>query len=171
MTARHTSAILLVGHGAIPKDYPPELVSRLKALEAQRRATGADQTAEERELDRRIRRWPRIPETDPYQAGLEALGAQLKPLLDGVHLAIAYNEFCAPSVEEAVEEMVQQGVRTVTVVPSRLTPGGSHSEIEIPESLDRLRAQYPSLDLRYAWPFDLSAVASMLAAQLQRFQG
>jgi sirohydrochlorin cobaltochelatase len=161
--------VLLVGHGGIPKDYPRELVTKLKTLEARRRAGGTEPTAEEVELDRRIRQWPRTPETDPYQAGFETLATHLKGLLEGVRFALAYNEFCAPTVEEALEEMIQAGVVTITVVPSMLTPGGSHSEIEIPESLERLRVRFPHTDIRYAWPFDLPAVATMLATQLQRF--
>ena len=161
--------VILVGHGAIPKDYPRELVTKLKTLEARRRANGAEPTAEELDLDRRIRQWPRTAENDPYQAGLEALSAHLKALLHGEHFAIAYNEFCAPTVEEAVEQMSQAGITAITVVPSMLTPGGSHSEIEIPESLERLRVRYPHIDVRYAWPFDLPTVATMLATQLQRF--
>jgi CbiX. len=66
--------------------------------------------------------------------------------------------------------MIQAGITMITVVPSMLTPGGSHSEIEIPESLDRLRRRFPHVQIRYAWPFDLPAVASMLASQLQRFE-
>jgi sirohydrochlorin cobaltochelatase len=161
--------VLLVGHGGIPKDYPRELVTKLKTLEARRRAGGTEATAEEVELDRRIRQWPRTPESDPYRAGFEALATHLKGLLNGVRFAIAYNEFCAPTVEEALEEMIQAGITTITVVPSMLTPGGSHSEIEIPESVERLRVRFPHTDIRYAWPFDLPAVATMLATQLQRF--
>ncbi len=161
--------VLLVGHGGIPKDYPRELVTKLKTLEARRRASGTEPTAEESDLDRRIRQWPRTPETDPYQAGFEALAAHLGTLLHE-HFAIAYNEFCAPTVEDAVEEMIEAGITMITVVPSMLTPGGSHSEIEIPESLDRLRLGFPHVEIRYAWPFDLPAVATMLASQLQRFE-
>jgi sirohydrochlorin cobaltochelatase len=161
--------VLLVGHGGIPKDYPRELITKLKTLEARRRAGETEPSAEEVELDRRIRQWPRTPETDPYRAGFETLATHLKGLLQGVRFALAYNEFCAPTVEEALEEMIQAGVVTITVVPSMLTPGGSHSEIEIPESLDRLRMRFPHTNIRYAWPFDLPAVAAMLAAQLQRF--
>ena len=58
----------------IPKDFPGDIVSKLKRLEAQRRAAGQPMSAEELELDTKIRTWPRTPETDPYQAGLEALG-------------------------------------------------------------------------------------------------
>jgi sirohydrochlorin cobaltochelatase len=50
-----------------------------------------------------------------------------------------------------------------------LTPGGSHSEVEIPEILDHLRPQYPEVELRYAWPFDLKLVANTLAEQVTRF--
>jgi sirohydrochlorin cobaltochelatase len=162
--------VVLVGHGAIPTDYPREFVTKLKTLEARRRASGTEPTAEESDLDRRIRRWPRTPQTDPYQAGFQALATQLKTLLHGEHFAIAYNEFCAPTVEDALEEMIQAGITMITVVPSMLTPGGSHSEIEIPESLDRLRRRFPHVEIRYAWPFDLPAVATMLASQLQRFE-
>jgi hypothetical protein len=51
--------IILVGHGGIPKGYPADLVSKLKRLEAQRRAAGQPMSAEELELDTKIRTWPR----------------------------------------------------------------------------------------------------------------
>ena len=88
-----------------------------------------------------------------------------------VPLLLAYNEFCAPAVEDAVAELAASGVTQITVVPTMLTPGGSHSEIEIPETLDGLRARYPQLDLRYAWPADLDLLARMLADHLKIFDG
>ena len=161
--------VVLVGHGGIPKDCPQELVTRLKRLEAQRRAAETPPTPEERELDTKIRRWPRTPATDPYQPGLEAVAAQLRVQLGGVLFAVAYNEFCTPSLEEAVESLINQGTTDITVTTTMFTPGGSHSEIEIPEILDHLRMQHPGVELRYAWPFDLGLAASMLAKQIQRF--
>lgn len=161
--------IILVGHGGVPKDYPQELVTRLKRLEAQRRSAGAPPTSEEIELDQRIRRWPRSAQTDPYQTGLELLANRLRPFLNGVPLALAYNEFCSPTLEEAVSELVGAGVQEITVLSSMFTPGGAHSELEIPDTLQRLRAQYPLVTLRYAWPFDLTMVCSMLAEHLRRF--
>lgn len=162
-------AFVLVGHGGIPKDCPPALVTQLKRLEAQRKAGGGPPTAEETDIEERIRRWPRRPETDPYQAGLEALAARLAPLLDGAPLALAYNEFCAPRLEEAVAELVAAGATQITVLPSMLTPGGTHSEVEIPETLRSLQARHPAVTLRYAWPFDLDLVGRMLAEHLHRF--
>ena len=167
--SNQTRAVVLVGHGGIPKDCPSELVTKLKRLEAQRRAAGTPMSAEERDLETKIRRWPRTTATDPYQSGLEAVAARLKPHLDGALFAVAYNEFCAPTLEESINELVKQGATEVIVTTTMFTPGGSHSEVEIPEILARLRPRYPNLELRYAWPFDLQRVADTLAEQIRRF--
>jgi sirohydrochlorin ferrochelatase len=167
--ATEKRGVVLVGHGGIPKDCPQDLVTRLKRLEAQRRAAKMPPSPEEVELDAKIRRWPRTPATDPYQTGLEAVAAQVQSRLDGALFAIAYNEFCAPTLEEAVDELVKKGATHVVVTTTMFTPGGSHSEVEIPEILDHLRPQYPEVELRYAWPFDLQQVAHTLAEQIRRF--
>ena len=164
-----TRGVILVGHGGIPKDCPQELVTRLKRLEAQRRAAKMPPTPDEIELDTKIRRWPRTAETEPYQAGLETVAARLRAQLDGALFAVAYNEFCAPTLEESVEELIKRGATEITVTTTMFTPGGSHSEIEIPEILEQLRKQYPTVVLRYAWPFDLDLVANTLAEQVKRF--
>lgn len=161
--------VVLVGHGGIPRDCPQELVTRLKRLEAQRRAAKQPPSIEEIELDTKIRRWPRTATTDPYQSGLEAVGAVLRPHFNGVLFGLAYNEFCAPALEEAVESLVHQGATSITVLTTMFTPGGSHSEVEIPEILDHLRPKYPAVDLRYAWPFDLQLIAKTLMDQLKRW--
>lgn len=161
--------VILVGHGGIPKDCPQELVTRLKRLEAQRRAAKLPRSPEEIELDGKIRHWPRTAETEPYQAGLEAVAARLRMQLGGILFALAYNEFCAPTLEESVEKLIKQGATHITVTTTMFTPGGSHSEIEIPEILDHLKPKHPGIELRYAWPFDLNLVANTLAEQISRF--
>jgi len=162
-------AVVLVGHGGIPKDCPQELVTKLKRLEAQRRAAKQPRSPEEIELDTKIRRWPRTAASDPYRDGLEVVAAQLRPQLGGVLFGIAFNEFCAPTLEEAVAELIQKGATQIIVTTTMFTPGGSHSEIEIPEILSHLRERYPDVTIRYAWPFDLDLVARTLAEQVQRF--
>jgi sirohydrochlorin cobaltochelatase len=167
--AAGTRGVILVGHGGIPKGCPQDMVTKLKRLEAQRRAAKLPPSVEELELDAKIRRWPRTAETDPYQAGLETVAARLRAQLDGALFAVAYNEFCAPTLEESVEALIKQGATHITVTTTMFTPGGSHSEVEIPEILDQLRPQYPDVELRYAWPFDLELVANTLAEQVKRF--
>ncbi len=162
-------AVILVGHGGLPKDCPREIIQQFKQLERERKASGKPATAQERDLEKHIREWPRTPENDPYKAGLEQLAERLEPLLEGADLVLAYNEFCAPTVEDAVADLAARSVTHITVVPTMLTPGGSHSEIEIPEILDDLRARYPSLEIRYAWPTDLDLMARMLTNHLKKF--
>ena len=142
---------------------------KLKRLEAQRRAARMPCSTEEQELDAKIRRWARTAETDPYQAGLEAVAKHLQAQLGAVLFAVAYNEFCAPTLEQSVESLVAKGATHITVTTTMLTPGGSHSEAEIPEILAHLRPRYPTVELRYAWPFDLEQVAHILAQQIRRF--
>jgi len=161
--------IVLVGHGGIPKDYPGDLVTKLKRLEAQRKAGGQPMSAEELELDTKIRMWPRTPETDPYKAGLEALGAEMRPMVDGALFALAYNEFCGPTLAQAAEDLINQGAQSITVVSTMFTPGGSHSEFEIPELLKELRKQHPSVIFNYAWPYNLTQVSKMLIEHIARF--
>lgn len=161
--------VVLVGHGGIPKDCPQDLVTKLKRLEAQRRAAKLPPSQEEMDLDRTIRRWPRTDATDPYRSGLEAVASELCPLLDGILFAVAYNEFCAPTLEEAVEDLIQQGASQITVTTTMFTPGGSHSEVEIPEIVAQLRLRHPGIELRYAWPFDLHQIAETLLQQVRRF--
>ena len=161
--------VILVGHGGIPKGCPQELVTKLKRLEAQRRAAKMPPSSEEIELDGKIRQWPRTLETDPYQSGLEAVAAQLRANLGKVLFAVAYNEFCAPTLEDSVKELIKKGATHITITTTMFTPGGSHSEVEIPEILEQLRKQYPDIVLRYAWPFDLLMVAKLLQEQVARF--
>ncbi|HEU4686024.1 MAG TPA: CbiX/SirB N-terminal domain-containing protein [Nitrospira sp.] len=160
--------VVLVGHGGIPKDCPPELITKLKRLESHRKAVNGPLTNEERELDRRIRHWPRTDQNDPYCAGLEAVASAFRAKLNGTLFALAYNEFCAPTLEESVEEMIRRGATDITVVTTMFTPGGSHSEVEIPETLERLARVHPAVSFRYAWPYDLELVASFLEAQLRQ---
>ncbi|MDF0664628.1 MAG: CbiX/SirB N-terminal domain-containing protein [Nitrospira sp.] len=167
--ATKKQGVILVGHGGIPKDCPPDLVTTLKRLEAQRRAVKQPPSVEELALEMKIRRWPRTPSTDPYESGLQAVGARLQSQLNGSLFALAYNEFCAPTLGEAVEQLIGQGATEITVTTTMFTPGGAHSEIEIPEILNRLRPKHPDVILRYAWPFDLELVANTLAEQIRRF--
>jgi sirohydrochlorin cobaltochelatase len=162
-------AIVLVGHGGLPADCPAELVSELKRLESQRMAAGrAERSEREAELDRRIRNWPRTATSDPYQAGLEAVAERLARRVAPRRLVLAYNEFCAPSVEDAIDDLVREGAGRITLATTMFTPGGSHSELEIPEIVRAARVAHPGVDIRYAWPFDLERAAEFLAAQIDR---
>ena len=120
------------------------------------------------ELDAKIRRWPRGPQNDPYKVGLERVADALRPMVPAKLVAIGYNEFCSPSIAEAIEEVVRQGATTVVVIPSMLTPGGIHSERDIPRALDEVRTAHPEVTINYLWPFDVKMVAGLLADHVAR---
>jgi sirohydrochlorin cobaltochelatase len=49
------------------------------------------------------------------------------------------------------------------------TPGGSHSEYEIPEEMEEMRHKHPEVTLKYAWPYNLSHVSKMLMEHIAQF--
>jgi len=164
MSSEGQRVIVVVGHGAPARDTPPELVRRLRALEAARQHHGP-MGDEERALDHRVRAWPRTPENDPYRAGIERLVERMRARAGGLRVEVAYNEFCAPSVPERVSGLVAEGAAEIVLVPTMMTPGGVHSEVEIPALVAELSAEHPSARIVYAWPFDLDVVADVLLAR------
>ena len=165
------TAVVLIGHGAPATDCPPQLVGELMSLEWRSNSAGHDyQQVQGRaaQLDTTIRGWPRHAANDPYKVGLERVAEALRPLLPSDLLAIGYNEFCRPSIAEAIEDVIRQGATTVLVLPSMLTPGGVHAEVDIPRELAVIRQAHPGVRIEYLWPFDLQEVAALLAAHVSR---
>lgn len=160
--------VVLIGHGAPATDCPPAFVGELMSLEWRSDPNALPHSNRAAELDAKIRDWPRDAGNDPYKAGLEKVAEHLKPLLPNFLLAIGYNEFCRPSIPEAVEQVIRHGAQRVLAIPSMLTPGGIHSEIDIPKILDGVRQRHPGVPIEYVWPFDLDEVARLLASHLRR---
>jgi sirohydrochlorin cobaltochelatase len=163
-------AVILVGHGGLPKDIPPKIVESFMRVHKQRVRLGSTITSEEEELDSTIRNWERTPASDPYKSGLEKLASHMEPQLDGYILKTAYNEFCYPSIQTAVEELSKESISKIILVTTMITRGGSHSEVEIPEELEELSAKYPNIDFQYAWPFEMESFASFLTDHIKNFQ-
>ena len=163
-------AVILIGHGGLPSDIPKKVVEDFKKVHKHRIQTGTPITSKEKELDKVIRFWIRSPTTDPYKYGLEKLAAHLAPRLRDYILITAYNEFCYPSIEQAADMLAEKGVTQVILVTTMITPGGSHSEKEIPEEVEALRLKYPNIDYQYAWPYDLGIFSNLLADHIINFK-
>lgn len=166
MSAR---VVLVVGHGGVPKDFPKDEVAELARLEKARQARGGAPTPREAELNAKIRAWPRTPATEPYKFGVDAIVARLQARLPGARVVACYNEFCAPSLEEALDDAAAAGAERVDVVTVMLTPGGYHSEIEIPRMVRAAKAKHPGTSFEYLWPFDLDGIAGFLAGHLETY--
>jgi sirohydrochlorin cobaltochelatase len=161
--------VVLIGHGGVPTDFPRDLFKKWMDLHKSRKADQPP-TQVEQDLENTLRDWPRTPDNDPYQFGLESLGRQLKDQLKECQLVTAYNEFCRPTIAHAVEELIESGIINIVLLTTMVTPGGSHAEKEIPEEVQKLKAKYPYIEINYAWPFDLSRVAGMMKEQIEAVQ-
>ena len=161
--------VVLAMHGAPPGDFPRAesgeyfgLLSRLK------HSSGPDRAAMERrfaELDVKMRAWPRTAQNDPYFAAAQSLSAALGPAT-GSEIEVGFNEFCNPTLDEALDRAMAADPDRVVVATPMMTRGGNHSEEDIPHAIDRARERHPVVPVVYAWPFEVADIASFLASQI-----
>ena len=162
-------AVVLIGHGGTATDTPKSMVGELKRLESERQSRRElVMSPREAELDKIVREWPRTPNNDAYKVGVDQIAAALAPKLGGRKLVAAYNEFCAPSVEDALEGLVKEGFTRISLISTMFTRGGIHAECEIPGIVTEATKKYPGVVIEYAWPFDADYLADFLAGQLAR---
>ncbi len=156
-------------HGAPPKDFPrPELMEFFRlhmALEQGAEKFPLPMQQKHDELNEKIRRWPRSHENDPFWDASHRLAEELSRIT-GNDVLVGFNEFCSPSIDETLEQAVLSGAQDIIVITPMMTPGGEHSEIDIPDSIKRAQERHPEVSFRYAWPFELIVVAKFLAEQL-----
>ncbi len=163
--------IVLAMHGAPPDDLPKLQVALLVGLHMSlEHITGPVRALLERyhtKLDAKIRTWPRTAQNDRFYTASNELAARLGQAA-GCEVVVGFNEFCAPSLDEALDQAAAQGADEIVVVTPMMTPGGEHSEQDIPASIRRAEGRYPSVAFVYAWPFEVDDVARFLATQIEQ---
>jgi sirohydrochlorin cobaltochelatase len=164
--------IVLAMHGAPPKDFPRDEMAELFGLHARlEHADGPIQAVlqhRQAELENRMRLWPRTARNDPFYAGSQELAVHLGEVT-GCKVIVGFNEFCAPSVDLALDYAAAQAPEKIIVITPMLTQGGEHAEVDIPNAIRRARQRHPHILMAYAWPFEVSDVARFLAAQMTHF--
>jgi len=164
--------IVLAMHGAPPNDFPRHEMAELFGLHARLEHAGeAERPALERRhavLDAKMRAWPRTPDNDPFYAGSCELAMQLRQVT-GNDVIVGFNEFCAPSLGDALDQAAAQAAERIIVITPMMTRGGEHSERDIPVAIRRMQERRPEIPIVYAWPFEVSEVARFLAAQISRY--
>ena len=160
-------------HGAPPNDYPKQELGEFFSLHsrlAHGRSPDVD-AARSRyaELERKIRSWPRTAQNDPYHAAAYDLAQQLQRASEQT-VVVGFNEFCAPTLDEALDQAATEATRRIIVVTPMMTRGGGHSEREIPAAIQRAKERHPDVQFLYAWPFDTADIASFLSTQIRSFQ-
>ena len=162
--------VVLAMHGEPPNDFPKDEFARFFALHARLHyADAVDEDLYHRyaALDAKIRGWPRTMENDPFYAASQQMAAQLRETT-GLEVVVGFNEFCGPTVEQAIEKAVARKAENIVVITPMMTPGGIHAEIQIPAAVRQAQERHPGVSIRYAWPFDLSEVAQFLAKRIHQ---
>ena len=163
--------IVLAMHGVPPSDFPQPELHEFFGLHARFEHGGADEGpvyGRYEELENKMRYWPRTEDNDPYYAASFELARALSSAV-GCEVVVGFNEFCAPSLDEAISRAVATKASSVLVVTPMITGGGEHSERDIPVAVSRAQERYPGRRIVYAWPFPVADVAAFLAGQVRRF--
>ncbi|MHA2140617.1 MAG: sirohydrochlorin chelatase [Candidatus Thorarchaeota archaeon] len=165
--------IVLAMHGMPANDFPEDEVVELVKLHRMIEKAGDHPPAEMRvryeQLDQKVRNWKRTTDNDPFWASSRVLADELETAT-GFEVFVGFNEFCGPSLEEAIDAAAGGDSERVIVVTPMMTPGGEHSEEDIPEAISSAKRRFKSVEFVYAWPFPTADVASFLARQIDKFQ-
>ncbi|OGU34827.1 MAG: hypothetical protein A2068_10395 [Ignavibacteria bacterium GWB2_35_6b] len=153
-------SVIIVGHGAPAKDFP-----KLKEY-FQLHEHGS---AEAEALEEELLNWPRTAENDPYWAGFIEVVNDIKKSGKYFSVHYAFNEMCAPTVKEALKKSLEEKPDVVIVTSIMVTPGGGHSEKDIPAEIEVFREFYPGTKIIYAWPYDVSDISGLLMTQVNKF--
>ncbi len=167
------SVIVLAMHGTPPRDFPrADLVEFMSLHSRMEHSAVSHSPALEiryEELEKQIREWPRTPANDPFFISSQEIAAALEKAT-GQKVTLGFNEFCAPTLGEALERAVASGVERVAVVTPMMTRGGEHSEKDILEAVQKARAKHKAVKFVYAWPFETDEVAEFLAEHIKKFE-
>ena len=163
--------LVLAMHGAPPNDFPRAEVAELVGLHSRlEQVAGPQREALARrhdELDAIMRAWPRTPRNDPFWAASMEMADHLSRAT-GFEVIVGFNEFCAPDLDEALDQAASRHMQTITVITPMMTRGGEHAEVDIPGAIRRAQERHPGQTIRYVWPFEMDDVARFLAAQIGR---
>lgn len=166
------TVIVLAMHGVPPNDFPRQEMKEFFELHGRVEMSSAslDSVLKSRykELESKVKAWPRTPQNDPYHAASHELARALQGEI-GLAVTVGFNEFCSPDVDEALALAVGDGGGRIVVLTTMMTRGGEHAEREIAQAVSRARTKHPGVEMIYAWPFETQGIARFLAEHVQRF--
>jgi sirohydrochlorin cobaltochelatase len=115
-----------------------------------------------------MRPWPRTVQNDPFYAGSQDLARHLRRET-GLEVVVGFNEFCAPTLDEAFDQAAARSAEKIIVITPMMTRGGGHSAVDIPAAIREAQQRHPQKKFIYAWPFASEDIAGFLASQVARF--
>ena len=159
-------------HGTPPRDFPGQELAEFFRLHSLANAgkSSNQELPQDRYafLDNKMRNWPRSKQNDPFHAASQELAAHIREV-SGCEVMVGYNEFCAPSLDEALQSAIDKGATKVIVATTMMTRGSGHTEKDIPVKIEEFRKHCPKIEVVYAWPFDIVQVARFLSEHISHF--
>lgn len=166
-----STIIVLAMHGVPPSDFPPRELGEFMSLHFKAEFGGKPLTDDEQErvqnLEQRIIATDRTPENDPYHTASFEIASELRELT-GIEVFVGFNEFCAPTLHDVLEQAANKQPGKIVVITPMLTSGGSHQEKDIPAAIESAKERFPGITIEYAWPFDAKEIARFLADHFHR---
>ncbi|MEN2975248.1 MAG: CbiX/SirB N-terminal domain-containing protein [Candidatus Caldarchaeales archaeon] len=159
--------VVLVGHGQLPRDLPSEIGREYMKLKFKVERS-PEEEASFKSLEEKVMNWPRNESNDPYYHSLQMIAEELEKKRRYSMVWIAFIDFCKPTVKEAIEEACSSDVEVIVVTTTMMTRGGEHSEEDIPRILEEFKSRCGK-PIIYAWPFNLSEIASLLSDVIDRY--
>jgi sirohydrochlorin ferrochelatase len=146
------TGVVLVAHGDVPHDFI-----------ARNAGVMADAEKHAHHWSEMVKEWPRSEENDPNYYDTIVLKVKLREMFWPTPLEVGYLEFASPSIDEAFEKLLAAGVKKI------IFSGGtgffdrsSHTLLDIPEAIEKLKAKHPDLEMVYTYP-DVELVMGELA--------
>jgi sirohydrochlorin cobaltochelatase len=166
------TVVVLAMHGMPPVDFPREELAEFFKLHS---IIGTGKSGDQKFLhdryaflDNKIRNWPRNEQNDPFYAASRELATHLSQK-SGHEVVVGYNEFCAPTIDEALQSAADEKANKIIVITPMMTSGGNHAEKDIPAAIDKFRKLHPGIEVIYTWPFDTAEVAKFLSDHVSHF--
>jgi len=164
------TVIVIAMHGMPPKDFPSSDLREFFTLHARLEGTPSSLPDELKQrylqLHKKMRNWPRSRDNDPFHTAATDLASLLKEEV-GCPVHVGFNEFCAPSLDDAIASAATSKPDRIVIVTPMMTRGGEHAEVDIPNAIGHARKRFPNIHFVYCWPFDPQDVALFLARQIQ----
>lgn len=164
------AVIVLAMHGAPPLDFPKDELTEFFSLHARLgHSGGALENLRRRyaELEAKMRGWPRTTDNDPFYAGSMELAEHLRRET-GLDVILGFNEFCSPSLVEALDQAAGAAQKILVITPM-MTRGGEHSAVDIPEAIRGAQQKHPRKEFVYVWPFPTHDITRFLSGQISRY--
>jgi len=115
-------------------------------------------------LENEIINWPRTPNNDPSYFSLINLREELYFVL-GFNVEFAFEEYCAPSIRDAIFNLLSKGYSSIIIVPIDYIAGINAKILKEIEEIKKSK----DIDIQIAWPYKLGLQADFIATHILSF--